>query len=141
MDDYQRKGVASEIVLFVNKVKGYPILSDTQLTPSGEALWQSLLRSGKFKEQILYIPTSERFSLTDAGRNTKDGRTVILPHDDNFHSEFWDGEKGQCFFYLIESEGNFIVESDGRKYCYGVDRSKHGLGLMFPPQYFTDGDH
>jgi hypothetical protein len=80
---YRRKGIQSELFQFVNKVEGFKILSDTQLTPDGEALWNSLLKSPHFTSAIVYAPTGERFAVSDVGKmKTVDGFTIISPKDD-----------------------------------------------------------
>jgi hypothetical protein len=78
------KGIQSELFLFVNKVEGHKVLSDTHLTTAGEALWDSLVRSAKFSLKILYIPTSEIFDVSEIGTSTtQDGETVDSPKNDS----------------------------------------------------------
>ena len=142
---YQQKGISSELFLFVNQVEGHTILSDTQLTVGGEALWNSLIRSGKYSAKILYVPTSELFDLSDIGQATaQDGQTIQSPKNDSSASDVFDPATkiGQRFFYLLENHRKeMVVEEHGRTFRFSVDPSKHRTmgDILQPPRYFADG--
>ena len=127
------KGIQSELFLFVNKVEGQKILSDT--------LWNSLIKSSKFNLKILYIPTKELFDIADIGKaKTQDGETVESPKNDSQDDGFYDSvtKKGQRFFYLIKSKERFIVE--GYEISVMIDRHKTLGNILQPYRYFRDGD-
>jgi hypothetical protein len=142
---YQRKGISSELFLFVNQVEGHKILSDTQLTTGGEALWNSLIQSQKFNPKILYVPTSELFDLSDIGQaKASDGEMVQSPRTDSADQNVFNKStgKGQRFFYLLENAQKvFVVEEHGRTFRFSVDASKHRTfgSILQPPRYFTNG--
>jgi GNAT superfamily N-acetyltransferase len=138
-----RKGIQSELFLFVNKAEKFSIISDTQLTDDGEKLWQSLMKSLKFDSKIFYVPTRETFAVGEIGKShTFDGSMVIDPVDDFFHGDFYDtgSNTGQCFFYLLEGRFMFVEHHQGKTYRFGYSRP--GLSPLIAPQrYFADGEY
>jgi len=106
---FQRQGIVSELMYFVNKIIGNRILSDTQLTDDGEAVWKSLIKSSKFNTKIVYTPTEEVFDINDVGKKyTQDGTLVLSPIQDNESDDAFDDDtpNGQKFFYFLEGQYN-----------------------------------
>ena len=139
--EYRRQAIQTELFQFVNKVEHFQILSDTQLTKEGEALWKSLTSSSSFNSNIVYVPTGELYSINDIGKKkTSDGFTVISPEDDCIQPDFWNGTIGQRFFYILESKGKFYLnETEGLRY-FGICESRHkGSSLMGQYNYFAEG--
>ncbi len=143
---YQKKGISSELFLFVNKADGYKILSDTLLTDSGESLWAALIASSKFSTKIAYLPTSETFVLSAVGiGKTRDGHIIKSPKDDNLDHNFYDSKtkQGQRFFYLIEAPDKFSFVDNKEILCeYGVDvnRLRWKGKILQPYRHFDDED-
>jgi hypothetical protein len=152
-DNYQKKGIASELMFFVNKVaksvsenaKGNLIISDWSLSMAGEALWNALLKSKKFHTKILYVsknPT-ETFALSDIGK-TYDGLTVISPKNDNKYDDFFDPTTGigQQFFYILESNKTSKILENGKMIKYSLYDDymrKSTASILQPYNYFRDG--
>ena len=135
---YQKQGILSELFLFVNRIEKYKIISDIELSPSGEALWISLIKSGKFKAKILYVPTAEIFNLSDIGTGqTSDGETVISPKNDDKINYIYNQttNDGQKFFYLLENKSKehlLVLENKQNNVFY------RKTGILQPNSYFED---
>ena len=148
---YQKQGILSELFLFVNKTEQYKILSDVELSSGGEALWLSLIKSGRFSTKILYVPTGELFDLNDINKTTtSDGEPVISPKNDDKLSFIYNltSKTGQRFFYLLEQrvfENIFEENGDVKRHKAGIAIG-HPLyehcrkdGILQPYSYFEDG--
>ncbi len=133
--NYQKRGLGSSLILFANQLDGtrgrQPILSDTQLTPAGIRLWKSLIGDHRFKASIYNAETGHIHEISEI-----DGVNVLDPATDNAQPDFWDGQSGQRFFYLLEQHKQALVE--GQWHNFGFDRGKHypARKLLFPPSYF-----
>jgi len=120
---YQKKGIASELFLLINQGFKNKIISDTEMTDAGEALWNSLKKSKNFSVKLFYIPTKEIFDISDIGKKkTSDGKTLIDPIYDN-KSNFRYDEKpdGQRFFYLLEVNKKIKSTKNGKIYEYNAN--------------------
>jgi len=139
---YQKKAIASELMLFVNDIEGHKILGDTLLTVGGEALWTSLIQSRRFDVKIFYQGRDgvELFDLSDVGQEqTHDGLTVISPKLDDKSRVIYSPKNptGQRFFYFLESCG-VITECALGFDPYGHHRSIKVDHLIQCYCYFSD---
>ena len=133
--DHARKGIISEMILFIIKHEKKPLMNDTDLTPNGKDLWMSLVNSGKFDVSVVYLPTQQKFTLDQIGSRASDGAPVIRPEDDNFQDGFYDSStgEGQRYFYLLESTRATIdLIEEGAKYS-----RKYDFQRAAPAEWFT----
>ena len=140
--DFQKRGILSELMLFVKKKFNPEIISDTHLTVAGIALWNSLVASAFFNAKIADIKLSLSFDFSDIGITLSDGATLIDPKDDNKSYDFYDENtgKGQRFFYLLESPETFTYMVEGKKYSHGYVSGRTGPNdLLSPYGHFADG--
>jgi len=140
---YQKQGILSELMLFVKKYTKLPILSDTHLSPAGQQLWKSLIRSPFFTAKIIDLKTQIIFDFADIGSQLPDGTTAIDPEFDDADADFYDPatDTGQRFFYLLESPDKFQYVAEGREVSFGYRLSRHlPNSILSPMGHFTFGD-
>jgi len=141
--NFQKRGILSELMLFVKKTTGFEIISDTIMSDAGIALWKSLSRSPFFSMKIVDVKNNIKFDFSDIGSELPDGDIAIDPKDDNKNEKFYEvgNPNGQRFFYILESADKFNMMVETTSYAYGyLMRSREPHGLLSPHGYFETGD-
>lgn len=138
--DYRKIGLASELMHFVNKLdttRGHqPIFSDIDISPDGEALWNSLVKSGKFSSRVHDFATHKTYDLSEI-----DGVDVLNPKQDCLDDHVWNGKTGQRFFYLLETKKFTGIDHEGNVFlCEGSPSSHQPFPILQPYSYFEIGD-
>lgn len=134
--EFRKMGLASELMHFVNKLDSdrgkQPILSDKEMSPDGEALWNSLIKSGKFSAKIHDLATHLTYEIGDC----------VEPKHDNASDHLWNGTSGQRYFYLLETNLFKWFDATGQEHlCEGAGPSGHlPKTMLIPYAYFSAGD-
>lgn len=139
LPDFARNSIMSEMINWVIRTKHTPLINDAQNSPDGEVLLQYLC--GKFTTSIVYLPTGEKFPISDIGQaKTRNGQTVIDPKLDNTAPLAYDPQThaGQKFFFLWEATGNVTNIIEGVSYTYGFSQQRHVSQSGYPIRYFYD---
>lgn len=90
-----KQGLISTLIIWVLDNWNAKIISDTQLTRSGEKLWKKLISQYGDRIKIINTETGDEFSITDTN--------AIHPSKDNGMGELSDkNPNGQRWFYLME---------------------------------------
>ena len=141
--EFQKRGILSELMLFVKQRTGFEIISDTVMSDAGIALWRSLEKSGKFSMKIVDAKYSVKYDFSEIGIPAEDGTPVLDPKDDTLSPELYNSitDTGQRFFYILESDKQFHMMIEGKSYHYGyLDNSRDPDSLLSPSGYFERGD-
>jgi hypothetical protein len=141
--NFQKRGILSELMLFIKKTSNLEILSDTHMTKAGIALWNSLVKSPFFTAKIMDIKNNISFDFSDIGSELPDGTIAIDPKDDNQAYDYYNPVtgRGQRFFYLLESPESFTYMVEGQQYKHGYLGGRTGPDDMLAPYgHFSDGD-
>lgn len=105
--NYQKQGLAKELMMYLLNHKSYKLLSDEFMTRDGVKLWMSFMKTTNRSIKIYNRETNEIYDVNDVGKHYKDGRIIMKP-------EFDDQENpgDQKFFYLIEGSNKISKHYD-----------------------------